>query len=669
MEKIKQKKILVHCNKNNYIYKNKDDNKFFNLNSNNIGNLLFENNNILLLSSYRNKISLNCPITKNLELNFLDLEKKCSDIYNQFPLLLIYLHNLNNLFIPNNINSLKIPNNIINIINLKKRIDRWENINTYNFKRFEIKRYNAFESRIGFGWEGCARSHVDLVIEAKKKNLKYTIVAEDDFINTIKLDDWEDRLFSILSWLSKYEDWEIFNGLPTGLFNEDSIKIINRDLGLVEMEGGFNTHFIIYNNKSYDKIINWYNLYDPTGLRFENKFPDLSLNSNIKNHLMAIDVYISNNFISITTLPLLTCSNWDDSDIVGSHTDEKKNNNIDIDSYLKDFNGWLKREDSRLNVKNYTNIKFKQITNKLKNESSFIFYHNTIQEYFKENKKEKCEYTEELKKKKKEDAIKLNKIQMEAHFDNFSQKLSHFYDSYNFLIKTEKMFGNILYDEKSDVTVVITSCNRWQYLYKTLSTFMLYNSYAVKNIIITEDSGSERMKRNILKHFPFVQLIFDGQKKGQLERIKEAWSHVDTKYVFHMEDDWEFLHSFFIEKSKKILEKDNKILNIWIRDIDDTNLHPIEPELYNTNGIYNWKLKLNYNNDWHGFTWNPTLMLYKKVYPEILKVNIKTNDLMPEIFLSNRFKEQGLRSAIIPGGFIRHIGEFSSLNQDIKAFF
>ncbi len=37
---------------------------------------------------------------------------------------------------------------------------------------------------------------------------------------------------------------------------------------------------------------------------------------------------------------------------------------------------------------------------------------------------------------------------MEAHFDNFSQKLSHFYDSYNFLIKTEKMFGNILYDRK-----------------------------------------------------------------------------------------------------------------------------------------------------------------------------------------------------------------------------
>lgn len=583
---------------------NNQTNKFFNLNSRSISSYSFEpiNNKFTIncINSYRTKCSLNCPITTNFILEFLDFkDNECADVYKEFPLLHLYLHNINSLFIPKNINNLEIHNNIINVINLKTRPDRMDNILKYNFTRFKINRFDAFQARLGIGWEGCARSHVNLVIEAKEKNLPYTIVAEDDFINTINLKDWEDRLYSIISWLQNNNDWEIFNGLPTGLLVDSATKILNKDLGIINMIGGFNTHFIIYNNTSYDKVIEWYNYYDPEGLRFQNKFPDIKSRSFDENHLLAIDVYLSNNFKMITSIPHLTCSNMDDSNIIGNFTD---------------------------------NIKSKS-------------------------------------------AKQLNDEQSKSHFEYKSQKLSHFYDSYNFLLKTQLLFGNRLYDENSEVTMVCTSCNRWTYLYNTLSTFMKFNSYPVKNIIITEDSGNNRMIENIKEYFPFVELIYDGMRKGQFTRIKEAWSKVDTKYVFHIEDDWEFLNPFFIEQSKKLLDNNSNLLNVWIRDIDDTNLHPIEEKLYCSDGIYFWKLKLNYNNQWHGFTWNPTLMNHKIVHKEILKVKegdkkgLNEHKLMPEIEICENCKKIGLKSAIIPGGYVRHLGEFSSLNNDIKKYF
>ena len=578
--------------------KNKNGkNKFFNLNSRNISIHTFEPINdkfaINCINSHRYKGSLNCPVTVNFKLDFLDFkDNECGDVYKEFPLLHLYLHNINSLFISKDNNNLKIHNNIINVINLKARPDRMENILKYNFTRFRINRFDAFQARQGLGWEGCARSHVNLIIEAKEKNLPYVIVAEDDFINTINLKDWEDRFYSILSWLQNNNDWEIFNGLPTGLLVDSATKILNRDLGIINMIGGFNTHFIIYNNTSYDKVIEWYDYYDPEGLRFQNKFPDIKNRSFVENHLLAIDVYLSNNFKMITTIPHLTCSNIDDSDIVGCHTDKA-----------------------------------------------------------------------------------LNDKQSKAHFEYQSQKLAHFYDSYKFLLKTQLLFGNRLYDENSDVTFVCTSCNRWTYLYNTLSSFMKFNSHPVKNIIITEDSGNNKMAERIKEYFPFVELIYDGMRKGQLTRIKEAWSKVDTKYVFHIEDDWEFLNPFFIEQSKILLDNNPNLLNVWIRDIDDTNLHPIEEQLYYSNGIYFWKLQLNYNNHWHGFTWNPTLMNHKIVHKEILKVKegstkgVNEDGLMVEIEIGNNCKELGLKSAIIPGGYVRHIGEFSSLNKDTQKHF
>lgn len=43
---------------------------------------------------------------------------------------------------------------------------------------------------------------------------------------------------------------------------------------------------------------------------------------------------------------------------------------------------------------------------------------------------------------------------------------------------------------KSDVTLVITSCNRFDLLKKTIESFSRNNTYPIREVIIIEDSGN-----------------------------------------------------------------------------------------------------------------------------------------------------------------------------------
>jgi hypothetical protein len=51
-----------------------------------------------------------------------------------------------------------------------------------------------------------------------------------------------------------------------------------------------------------------------------------------------------------------------------------------------------------------------------------------------------------------------------------------------------------------------------------------------------------------------VLIIINPRNLGQINSIDRGYSNVDTKYIFHLEDDWEFYDYGFIEKSKAAFE-------------------------------------------------------------------------------------------------------------------
>ncbi len=47
----------------------------------------------------------------------------------------------------------------------------------------------------------------------------------------------------------------------------------------------------------------------------------------------------------------------------------------------------------------------------------------------------------------------------------------------------------MVFSENSDITLVVTSCGRFDLLKRTLETFDRYNTAAIRHVLITEDSG------------------------------------------------------------------------------------------------------------------------------------------------------------------------------------
>jgi glycosyltransferase involved in cell wall biosynthesis len=219
------------------------------------------------------------------------------------------------------------------------------------------------------------------------------------------------------------------------------------------------------------------------------------------------------------------------------------------------------------------------------------------------------------------------------------------------------------------ITVVITSCNRIDLLEKTIESFFKFNTYPIKKIIIIDDSGIQNCINTCVKYIPDYiehQLIYNEQNIGQIKSIDKAYSCIDTEYIFHCEDDWEFYDYGFIEKSLDILKTDNKIFCVWLREYQNgkvvLNGHPILPEIYSNMyrrlGIFQER-----NNLWCGFTFNPGLRRLNDYklngpYSKIPKTDSHSTCGGIEAYLSKLYCSQHFYAAITTNesGYVKHIG-------------
>jgi hypothetical protein len=148
----------------------------------------------------------------------------------------------------------------IHVINLSRRPKRWERCTQLNLdKRLKLERYNANTSDSRRGWVGCARSHLALIRAAEQKVLPWVIVAEDDFIPTTTSWLWCNRLMHVLDAIEDDASvCDVFNGLPSGRFSGQLIRPVgSAELGLWEVNGGNNTHFMIYTAAFYARANMW----------------------------------------------------------------------------------------------------------------------------------------------------------------------------------------------------------------------------------------------------------------------------------------------------------------------------------------------------------------------------------------------------------------------------
>ncbi|MBX3438090.1 MAG: glycosyltransferase [Planctomycetaceae bacterium] len=218
------------------------------------------------------------------------------------------------------------------------------------------------------------------------------------------------------------------------------------------------------------------------------------------------------------------------------------------------------------------------------------------------------------------------------------------------------------------VTGVLTSCGRHDLLVDTLQSFFATNAAPIDRMIVVED-GPEvpQSVRSKLEGQP-IEWISTGVRVGQIAAIDYAYSRVATPYVFHLEDDWNFYRSGYIEKSLDILQENPKCIQVQIRALSDLMGHPLEPHIYRS-GQAEWRrLAPDYfgeEGDWHGFCFNPGLRrLSDYISVGGYGVHTKFDMKIPwlsESALSKLYRLRDFYAAVLSddngSGYVRHTGD------------
>lgn len=211
------------------------------------------------------------------------------------------------------------------------------------------------------------------------------------------------------------------------------------------------------------------------------------------------------------------------------------------------------------------------------------------------------------------------------------------------------------------ITAVFTSCGRMDLLRETVSSFLVYKKYPIEKYIVIDNSTDQTLYPEIESIFNGIdnlEIIINNENIGQVASIDKAYSLVNTEYIFHCEDDWEFFEFDFIEKSLDILKSRPDISNVNIRLRNDGtkgSFHPIAGNFISNNGNIYYEYQQNYLGEWHGFSWNPGLRRlsdYKMIMPYTKYFN--------EQGVNNKMKDMGFKAACLDECYCKHIGEGST---------
>jgi hypothetical protein len=176
-------------------------------------------------------------------------------------------------------------------------------------------------------------------------------------------------------------------------------------------------------------------------------------------------------------------------------------------------------------------------------------------------------------------------------------------------------------------SLVITSCGRPELLQKTWASFTAIAEQGPRQTIIIDDGDMPRP--DWLPRHNTVW-INNGVQRGQIFSIDKAYEQVTQPYIFHLEDDWQFVESGFLEKSFEILEQDPSVISVMVRN----DQHPIDTAT-----------------GWGCFSFNPGLRRlsdYRQLGSYGRITGYSPDDRSAELALSKLYRDRGFHLGWLP---------------------
>jgi glycosyltransferase involved in cell wall biosynthesis len=190
------------------------------------------------------------------------------------------------------------------------------------------------------------------------------------------------------------------------------------------------------------------------------------------------------------------------------------------------------------------------------------------------------------------------------------------------------------------ITVIITACNRLNYLKRTLESFLKHNTYPIEEFIARDDSGDKDVwikTKALLDSFKIPFRLLDRGNLGQDRSIQRLEKAVKTEYIFHLEEDWLFEREGFTQECLEVM--DESVAQVRARNRDDGSVTEVIP--------YN-KIADKCTN--HLFSFNPHLR----------RKGVMNFEGLNEQKLGEMVKKKNLKTLWLKKGACKHMGKIKS---------
>lgn len=235
------------------------------------------------------------------------------------------------------------------------------------------------------------------------------------------------------------------------------------------------------------------------------------------------------------------------------------------------------------------------------------------------------------------------------------------------------------------ITLTITTCKRFDLFEKTIDSFLKHckDKHLIDRWLCIDDNSSEKDRIQMKKRFPFFEFYFKNlYEKGHSKSMNLILDLVHSPYIFHLEDDWEFLETrnyisecldvlcsydnigqCLINKNYSELQTDNIIGGEKKTTSLGTEFLLHEYYIQNKETLlfyakYGQGLNCAY---WKHFSFRPSL-IKREVLVNIGRFNEKAPHFEAEY--SERYLKHGYMSAFLNGIYCKHIGRLTSERDD-----
>lgn len=145
------------------------------------------------------------------------------------------------------------------VINLDSKSEQFVEVKqAFQPYGIECERFSAIQNEVR--QVGASLSFLTLIERAKKKKAPWVMILEDDCVPRPEMDEWS----AVSNYLCQNKKrWDVFLGgaayvYPRALQN--NFKKKGMPLDIIECSHAVLSHFAIFNESSYDRLLEWYNL-------------------------------------------------------------------------------------------------------------------------------------------------------------------------------------------------------------------------------------------------------------------------------------------------------------------------------------------------------------------------------------------------------------------------